>query len=177
MRFPSAFLLLAALLGLLTTRPLRAGEAWPPPFAAAPGGFQAELWVVEGRAFFKDWRSGRREPFPAVVPQHVRGNGTPLFAAVSFAGPAADGSGLAHVRYHLRVLRPDGSIYAHQPEALGLLGWAGPCAGLFPRLGRDSVAVVPERTDPPGFYLVEARVRDAVANVELPVLRASFLVR
>lgn len=167
------FLLLLLAVSLPCSVPrLRAGE----PPAAGRGSFHARLWVATSREFFRGWKAGRRElPAPPELTRGAAGN-DPVFAAVSFAGPAVDASGLAHVRYHLRVLRPDGSVYAHQPEALGLRGWAG-LSPWFPQLGRDSVAIVPERRDPPGFYLVEANVRDVVTGEELPTLRASFLVR
>ncbi len=176
MRFP-----LPPLAALLLLNPRCAARAGEPPPAAAQGGFYAQLWLAEGRGFFRDWKAGRGEPAPAGAPpcpeltRAAAGNAT-LFAAVTFAGAAADSAGLAHVRWDVRVLRPDGRVYARQPDALALRGWSGP-GTLFPRLGRDAVGLVPERGDPPGFYLVEARVRDAVAGVELPVLRASYLVR
>ncbi len=169
--------LLTALLLLLPALAARAGE----PLTVARAGFSAQLWTVEGHGFLRDWKAGRRDPTGATTPpcpELTRGDAKagPLLAAVTFAGSAADELGLAHVRYDLRVLRPDGSVYARQPDALGLRGWAGP-GRLFPQLGRVAISLVPERGDPPGFYLVEAQVRDVVAGVELPVLRASFLVR
>lgn len=174
MRLP---LSLTVVLLLLNAPAARAGE---PPTVVGRGGFSAQVWAVEGHVFLRDWKAGRRDPAGATspCPELTRGDTkeAPLLAAVTFAGPAADELGLAHVRYDLRVLRPDGSVYARQPDALGLRGWAGP-GRLFPQMGRVAISLVPERGDPPGFYLVEAQVRDVVAGVELPVLRASFLVR
>ena len=171
-------LLLTVFLLLFTAHAACAGE----PPVVSRGGFSAQLWVVEGHGFLRDWKTGRRDLTAVTTappcPELTRADpkAAPLLATVTFAGPTADELGLAHVRYDLCVLRPDGSVYARQPDALGLRGWAGPGTWL-PQLGRVAISLVPERGDPPGFYLVEAQVRDVVAGVELPVLRASFLVR
>lgn len=173
---------------------LQAGE--PPSLSAvaavaARGTFAAQLWLVEEREFFTAWKTGRRgvslfptvplgddgaSPSCPVRPRDAAAGGKPLFAVVFFAGPGQDEFGLAHVRYDLLVLRPDGGVYARQPGALGVRGWPG-LSALVSQLGRDALTILPGRGDPPGFYLVEARVRDEVTGVALPPLRTSFLVR
>lgn len=138
----------------------------------ANGLFGAQLWLVQGRQFFEDWK---KPEAPTIDPIEIVNRGQQIFTAVIFYGTARDGGGLSNVTYDLVVKRPDGTIYDRREGAIGYQDLA-PADDRQIQLGRDSLGITIGENDPAGLYAVTATVRDNVGRVSLP-LTQHFVVR
>lgn len=99
-------------------------------------------------------------------------HGKKVFVLIFFANPKLDARGNANVRCDLRILSPTGKAEVDRKDEAC---YAGPIKG-DPHnvyLSAPVVAFSGDATDPPGNWVVEVKLRDAMRKVELP-LRASF---
>jgi hypothetical protein len=133
----------------------------------AQGAFGAQLWLVEGRQFFEDWR---KPETPSINPVNIVQRGLPIYTAIIFYGAGRDQGGLSNVTYTITVKRPDGSVYQQRNDAIG---WQNLAASDERQLllGRDSMGIIIGPDDPAGRYTVEAVVRDNAKRTELSLMQ------
>ncbi len=138
----------------------------------ANGIFGAQLWLVQGRQFFEDWK---KPADPTIDPVEIVSRGQTVYTAIIFYGTARDGGGLSNVSYDIVVKRPNDSIYDRRDDAIGFQDLAAPDNKRL-MLGRDSLGITIGENDPAGLYTVTATVRDNVGRVNLP-LTQHFVVQ
>lgn len=138
----------------------------------ASGIFGAQLWLVQGRQFFEDWK---KPEAPSIDPVDIVPRGEEIYTVVLFYGTARDGGGLSNVNYDIMVKRPNGSIYDRRDDAIGFQNLA-PSDDRQIQLGRDSLGITIGPDDPAGLYTVTATVRDNVGRANL-ALTQHFVVR
>ena len=96
--------------------------------------------------------------------------GAQLAIKLVFTGLSADSSGTGEVTYDLKVLTPDGQIYAASDYS-HLAAVRGP-VGDGKRVFDNRTKVVLMSFDPqdkPGIYTIKAVARDEVAHLEVPL--------
>lgn len=138
----------------------------------ANGIFGAQLWMVQGRQFFEDWK---KPEAPSIDPVDIVQRGEEIYTVVLFYGTARDGGGLSNVTYDIVVKRPNGTIYNRRDDAIGFQNLA-PSDDRQVQLGRDSLGITIGLDDPAGLYTVTATVRDNVGRANL-ALTQHFVVR
>jgi hypothetical protein len=94
--------------------------------------------------------------------------GAKLAIKVLFTGPAADLNSVGKVTMDLKILAPDGTIYANSDykDLPVWLGNVGQGRGVFDN--RDRVPVVTfEPADKPGVYMIQATLRDRFSQRDI----------
>jgi hypothetical protein len=103
--------------------------------------------------------------------------GAQLAIKLVFTGLSADSSGTGEVTYDLKVLTPDGQVYAASDYS-HLAAVRGP-VGDGKRVFDNRTKVVLMSFDPqdkPGIYTIKAVARDEVAHLEVPLATTIELV-
>jgi hypothetical protein len=134
-------------------------------------GFAAQLWITERFDTLRDW--GKTEHAVLDATTKVKRN-VPVTTAIIFTNPGLDASGLANVTCDIKVLKPDGSIYADGKNLPGLIGKPAPGSDRM-ELADAQMKLRIEPKDPPGTYTVHVVVHDNIKKIRLS-LKKSFEV-
>ena len=85
---------------------------------------------------------------------------------IFFVDPSTDSKGSVDVTYDMVILKPDGSIYGEQKNAVGLKGkFVVPAHQI--QLAQERMGIRIEPQDPSGTYRVEVTVHDHIKKVEI----------
>ena len=126
--------------------------------------FAAMLLVVSDlQATFAAWEE--RGPGVSLPESKSAKLNKPFGAVVVFRGCKAGAAGNCDATVSFRIYRPDGTLYTKQDPAT--LWRFAPPPGKALQLSEQNLGPVIDSPNPPGFYIIEATVRDQVANVSL----------
>ncbi len=126
----------------------------------------------------EDWERKWNTP-PETKPNFNRADVVPygkkVFLLTFFANPQLDPSGNANVRCDLKILAPTGKVTLAQSD---MTCFTGRISGNLYHLYLSAPVIIfsGDPGDPPGIWVVEVLLRDAVRRVELP-LRTTFSLR
>jgi hypothetical protein len=126
----------------------------------------------------EDWEKKWNTP-PDTKPNFNRADvipyGKKVFVLIFFANPKLDATGKADVRCNLKMSAPTGKVTLKQDN---VTCFAGRLMGspYHLRLSAPVIAFSGDPGDPPGTWVVEVLLRDAVRDVALP-LRTTFTLR
>ena len=137
-------------------------------------GFAASILVTTDA----DWKAKWEKP-PESPPSFKRAEdipyGKPVFILLFFANPKPDLDGTVKVECDLQITSPIGSLSFDQKGMTCFVGHiSGSLSNLY--LAAPVLAFSGDPDDPPGTWSVQAKLRDKVRNVELP-LKYSFNLR
>ena len=134
-------------------------------------GFSGAVLITADRDWSAKWYAPS-DGVPAVTPAAEVSRGGQLAILVFFANPKLDAARRADVRCDIEVLRPDGSVSAHQKN---LVCYQGPALGdeRHTYLAAPVVKFLAEPKDLAGRWAVKVTLRDSGRRVTLP-LESSF---
>ena len=122
-----------------------------------------------------DWAQKWNTP-PDTAPSFNKAGAVPygkkVYILTFFANPKLDPQGKANVRCDFRILTPAGTVNHEQKDALCFAG-ALPGSPQAVRLSAPVIAFSGDPGDPPGTWVIEVTLRDAIRNVAL-ALRTTF---
>jgi hypothetical protein len=122
-------------------------------------GFGAQLWIVD-KQFIEAW--SKPEP-PQLTPIQKISPGQTGQIVILFTGAKGDANGKANVTADVILRKPDGGVGYEQKDLVIIKDAPAPDAKRL-SLGNSVVGFEPEKTDPPGPWMVEATVTDKVAG-------------
>ena len=135
------------------------------PNAKSKKGFGAQLYLTQSPQFFEDWNKPEIPSLITLKDNKALRN-VPLFTVIFFVDPSTDSKGSVDVTYDMVILKPDGSIYGEQKNAVGLKGkFVVPAHQI--QLAQERMGIRIEPQDPSGSYRVEVTVHDHIKKVEI----------
>ncbi len=173
LRIPILFILLLPALCYAKWNDMQGHPVEDTAWMKSSGDFGAQLLLIgDEKEFFKRWQT----PSAVVKFDTVSeiGRGEALITPVIFSGCQADASGKCNVSGDVKILRPDGTVYADMPQVEIWQNKPAPPDGML-ELGVGYAKVIIEPSDPTGTYTVEIRVTDHIQKSSF-VLTRTFSV-